>query len=337
MDDFLDAAQVLSEENDAYIEHLKDLVADLEKKLNYQSGRLTYSAIKGNDKLIEFFTGLPNADVFEALLGFCSNFEINYYFEWKVDILKLEDQLLLALMKFRQGYKNVDLAQRFNVSETTVRNVILTWLHVLHEILFEKMMQKIPSRLKNQSSLPSSFAVFTNTRIVVDCSDVKAATPSNMHEQNLTWSAYKEMTSMKGGVGVAPNGTITWVSELYPGSVSDKEIVKDSNLLDQMESGDMMMADKGFLIHDILPQGVSLNIPPFLTHGQFTPDEVQMTLSIARARVHVERAIARIKGFRILNFIPSTMRAYASKIWQTCAALVNLQNPLIREVYDDLQ
>ena len=26
------------------------------------------------------------------------------------------------------------------------------------------------------------------------------------------------------------------------------------------------MADKGFLIHDILPNGVSLNIPPFLNN-----------------------------------------------------------------------
>ena len=42
------------------------------------------------------------------------------------------------------------------------------------------------------------------------------------------------------------------------------------------------MADKGFLIQDILPNGVSFNIPPFLNNGVFTESEAKATKSIAQ-------------------------------------------------------
>ena len=54
-------------------------------------------------------------------------------------------------------------------------------------------------------------------------------------------------------------------SQLYSGSISDKEIVSRSGFLDlPFDEKDCVMADKGFTIDDMLPLGVSLNIPPFL-------------------------------------------------------------------------
>ena len=75
-------------------------------------------------------------------------------------------------------------------------------------------------------------------------------------------------------MGVAPNGVITLASKLFPGSVSDKEMVIQSQVLEQTRPGDIVMADKAFLIHDIMPTGVGLNIPPFLVRLQFIPHEV---------------------------------------------------------------
>ena len=43
-------------------------------------------------------------------------------------------------------------------------------------------------------------------------------------------------------------------------------IVQQSGLLNHFVPGDMIMADKSFLIQDILPNGVSLKIPPFLNN-----------------------------------------------------------------------
>ena len=47
------------------------------------------------------------------------------------------------------------------------------------------------------------------------------------------------------------------------GNASDEQIVKESRLLDLLEKGDSVMADKGFLIQDLIdPICVTLNIPP---------------------------------------------------------------------------
>ena len=57
------------------------------------------------------------------------------------------------------------------------------------------------------------------------------------------------------------------VSQLYPGSTSDKEIVLKCGILEKKlwEENDSVMADRGFLIHeDVKKIGVTFNIPAFL-------------------------------------------------------------------------
>ena len=110
------------------------------------------------------------------------------------------------------------------------------------------------------------------------------------------YSNYKHRITFKALVVIAPNGTVNFLSDLYPGSVSDKAIVQDCGILSKLVPGDSVMADK---IGDILPPGVTLNIPPFKTTPQMTPEQIEATLSIAAPRVHVERAIRTIKTMRV--------------------------------------
>ena len=152
----------------------------------------------------------------------------------------------------------------------------------------------------------------------------------------MVYSVYRGMHSFKVLIGVAPNGVITYCSSLFPGSVSDTAITMQSGLLEHLEAGDMVLADKGFLISDIVPDGVSVNIPPFLNNGKFTESEVRATREVARNCIHVERANARIKDFRILQMIPSHLRSSANVLVQLCCELVNLQNPLIKEISSTL-
>ena len=99
--------------------------------------------------------------------------------------------------------------------------------------------------------------------------------------------------------------------------------------------GDLVLADKGFLIQDIVLNGVSVNIPPFLNNGTFTESVARTTKAIAKYRIHVERANARLEDYKILSFIPSYLRCHADILVQLCCALVNLQFPLIKEVTPD--
>lgn len=73
--------------------------------------------------------------------------------------------------------------------------------------------------------------------------------------------------------------------------------------IELLEKGDDCIADKGFNIKDLLDQiEVTLNTPPFLSEkGQFDEEEVETTQSVASVRIHVERAISRIKMYKIIN------------------------------------
>lgn len=322
------SAQVILE---AEVDHLSRELTEREQTEHYQRNRYSVSAI--SPEVIRMETGLPTKEVFDIFVKYTQRFQgsINYFFGWKVTSISFEDQIFITLMKLRQNYTNLHLGQLFSCSETTIANIVTTFVHVLHIIFFDDLMTTIPSRDKNKIGAPSSFSNFTTCRIVIDCTDIEIAAPGLMSQQNATYSSYRGMNSFKVIVGVAPNAVITYVSKLYPGSISDKAIVQQSGLLKQFVAGDLILADKGFLIQGIVPSGVSVNIPPFLNNGKFTESEVKATKSIARCRIHVERANARLKDFKILNFIPSYLRCYVDQLFQLCAVLVNLQFPLIKE------
>ena len=69
----------------------------------------------------------------------------------------------------------------------------------------------------------------------------------------------------------------------------------------------------------------------FLDNQQFTPAQAELTVQIARARIHVEGAIQR-KEFDIWHFLAHQYPTRASQIFQVCCALTNLQTPLLKEV-----
>lgn len=135
----------------------------------------------------------------------------------------------------------------------------------------------------------------------LDCTELRCEMPSSLLLNSKMFSSYKNHVTFKALVGIAPSGAITFTSQLYTGAISDREIVTRSGLLDlDFTDGDTVMADKGFQIEDILPLGVSLNIPPFLGQdSQMSKEDVIATQQIASVRIHIERAINLIKNYHI--------------------------------------
>ena len=91
------------------------------------------------------------------------------------------------------------------------------------------------------------------------------------------------------------------------------------------------MADRGFVIYDELKGlGVVLNIPCFLAgRDQLTAAEVKESQSIASVRIHVERAIQRVKKFSVRrNEIPLSFHGFVNQIWTfatCCLTILKLQ------------
>ncbi|XP_062599178.1 uncharacterized protein LOC134260640 [Saccostrea cucullata] len=202
------------------------------------------------------------------------------------------------------------MAERFNTSPSSVNNIVTSQICALHEILYEGLVEsRIPALQKCKGSMPTSFGDFSSCRIV-NATEITQDVPGNdMRLQASTYSGYKNSHTVKSVTGVAPNGALVFISKLYPGSTSDVAIAEHCQVLEQLSPGDMILADKGFTIHKLLPQGVHLNIPPFLTSkSQYTPSEVQLCRRIAKSRIHVERANERIKNYEILRHVPQQFR-----------------------------
>ncbi|XP_046570173.1 uncharacterized protein LOC124278515 isoform X2 [Haliotis rubra] len=320
------------------VQDLKATIKSLEQEihsLNLRRSTFSINDISGSEEKMLLYTSIPY-DVFEIICSMLERFDLNYYAGWKPSIVSLENQLLLTLMKLTMNSKDLDLAQRFQISRATVSNIFNTLIHALHELFSGVMDNYMPSQTKCKGSMPKSFEDFGSARASIDAIEMSQDIPKDLDCQNRVYSNYKSRHTVKAVTAVAPNGALTYCTSLYPGSTSDVAIVSHSNMLSSFKPGDLILADKGFTIHEMLPPGVSLNIPPFLSgKSVFTKEEGKMCYKIARARIHVERANERIKNFDILNHIPAIYRPISSKIFQVCCFLINLQAPLLKEINKD--
>ena len=172
---------------------------------------------------------------------------------------------------------------------------------------------------------------YPSTRVIIDATEIFVQQPAIPELQQLTFSNYKNHNTYKGLIGISPSGAVILVSDLYPGSISDKELTRRSGLLGALERGDSVMADRGFDIEeDLTLLGVKLNIPPFLKgKTQFSASELVETRRIASLRIHVERAMEQLKNFHIFDSpLPASFRDTANQIFFVCAVLTNFYPPL---------
>lgn len=300
------------------------------------AGRLVDHKNLHDKKLLEKFTGVDSS-VFQHVSQVLKEKDIAYERSWNVtsERMSFENQILLFLMKMRTNLTFEMLGFLFGCSRSTVSNIFLSFLYACYDCFYLGTMSEMPSREKNQESLPKSFQNLRNCRVTIDCTEFLMENPKSLEQAVSTFSHYKSRNTMKILVGVAPNGTLTYISKTYGGSSSDKGIVKDStDFLLQLKEGDLILADKGFMIDDLLPKGVSLVTPNFLVSPQFTKDQVIRNKEVASARVHVERAIQRMRIFQIVNFIPVNLRPHLNVLFKVVALFANAMPPIIKEIVE---
>lgn len=332
----------------ARIEMLEAEKKSLMKKLSGQKPKLLrLEEIASNNKLVRFYTGFESYDTLMSFFEFLGD-AVNHLQYWgskpsskrsRKTKLNPINQLLLTLMKLRLDLRERDLATRFGISVSSVSKYFITWVCFLYRHLSE--LNWMPEVEQVKATLPHAFKdKYPQTYLILDATELFIETPTDLHIQSSTWSNYKHHNTAKFLVGCTPNGAIIFVSELYVGSISDVELTRVSGLI-QMLSGKSdicVMADRGFTIRDQLSAiNVGLNIPPFLEgRGQLPACEVLKGRKIASVRIHVERAINRIKCFSILKTcLPITLSRIANQIVCVCCWLVNFQPILISPPSDD--
>ena len=203
------------------------------------------------------------------------------------------------MCRLRRGFKGHHLANLYAVGQCTISRILIFWLNYMY-LKFEQICIW-PSKSVVIATMPDDFKdKFPNTRVIIDNTEVFCEMPSSLLLNSELFSSYKNHVTLKGLFGIAPSGAITFVSQLYTGSMSDREIVERSDFLSQQfDDNDSIMADKGFSIEDKLPLGVSLTSHHFLDLTSRCLRDVIKTQTIVSLRIHVERVINKIKNYRI--------------------------------------
>ncbi|KAL9982931.1 hypothetical protein ACROYT_G005046 [Oculina patagonica] len=303
-----------------------------------------------DDKKFQFWTGFPNYGTFKALFDYlesvgalerlrhwrgCEMFSKNRAPVNKVTRttkLTPEEDLFMVLVRLRVGLTVTDLALRFGISESSVSKIFTSWINLLYFHL--KDLCEMPE--SETDGKARQFSKFPYLRVIINCTEIFTQKPSSLQANKEIYSNYKGHTTFKFLVGIDPHGAIVYVSQAWGGRTSDKHITVNSpGLTTKLNMGDELMADRGFAVHDLfVDMGVKETIPDFKGQGrsQLNKMEGKGSEKIAEARIHVERAIQRIKTFHILdNEVRLCMAHLAEQIFTVCSYLINFQSPILQQ------
>lgn len=264
-------AKTIEELLEAAYQRTEELEAALEKQTIYEQLNM-----KSNSS-VRFYTGFPSFDVLVATFRSLSPTAQNIHSWSQIQRLRnkgirevegfrqtmqgcklsLFDQNYLVLQKLRVGTLNQVLADNYDISQTTASRVFISWINFLYFMLGSICIW--PSRAKIQKLMPTCFkSLYPDCRGIIDASEIKVQAPSSLVLNTEMYTTYK------GNVVISPSGEIIHISSLFEGSISDKELVKQSSFSPLHQTGDQIMADKGFVIQDLLaPLGCSVVIPSF--------------------------------------------------------------------------
>ena len=226
---------------------------------------------------------------------------------------------LIMLIKLRLNLGLQDLAYRFKVSLSTISRRFHEFLDIAYSQL--GFLIHWPERDELRKTMPLCFrpAYGLNVVAIIDCFEIKIEKPSNLVARAATWSQYKQANTVKVLIAIAPQGSISFISDAWGGRVSDKHLTRESKFLDKLLPGDIVLADRGFdITEDLAMVHAALKIPAF-TRGQsqLMPTAIEETRKIANVRIHIERVIgATRQRYSILmstlpiEFVKPVTRSY---------------------------
>ena len=132
-------------------------------------------------------------------------------------------------MRLRLGLTEQHISYSSSAHETistaTVSRIFHRWIPLMHRRF--KILNIWPSREQILNTVPMSVILkHPSLQVIIDCTEIKISQPRGPANQQVTFSNYKNCNTAKALIGVSPAGAISFVSELYGGNISDKEITK---------------------------------------------------------------------------------------------------------------
>ena len=107
---------------------------------------------------------------------------------------------------------------------------------------------------------------------IIDCFEISYNTDrsSNLLPQAQTWSNDKHHNTIKYLIGITLQSTTSFLSKAWGGRILDKVITKKEWFSNKLDPGDIILADCGFTITEMVAiQGAKVHITAFI-RGQMT-------------------------------------------------------------------
>ena len=269
---------------------LKQQIVKLESNLQSLTDKLL------SDAQLKMYTGVDRK-VFNSLLAW-----LQPVIKPKKDdshLLMPSQKLLMVLMRIHMNLTLGDLTCRFAVDQSTVSRTLHHWIPMLSTHL--KPLIQWPKT--NVGPTVPPYDLLPNSVGIIDGTEVFIQRPSNLETQKSSYSDYKSHTTVKYLVAIDTfTGVFTFVSSGFSGSCSDRYTVEHSGLLDILQPGQRILADKGYTARDLFARKKCfLTIPSFLSDGRLSGDQAIRSRLIASVRIKVENAIKRMKEFKVFS------------------------------------
>ena len=216
------------------------------------------------------------------------------------------------------------------MSQSLISRILATWISFLSQELSPLIYR--PRKEDALRYYPKCFKGYKNVIGIIDSRECILEKPSIAKAQSQTYSAYKSRITWKKLLCITPAGTILFISKGYGGATSDRFITEACGIVEKLQFGDNLTAGKGFNSSNLLVSKESrLIFPPFLRDkNRFSKKNCKTTSNVAKACIHVKKAIARVKNFGIFSgAFPVTLKDQLDDIFTICFALTNLGSAFV--------
>ena len=309
------------------------------------------AGFEDSDSDIQYYTGFPSIATFDACVNYLRLDDQAETMVWHcrksiVDAVSCStrskipgggpkcklwrEKFFLTMVLLRRGTDIRMLADLYRVDSQTVSQVASAMINYMYLRL--GVIPIWPQLSQVAENLPAVFKeLYPSTFMIIDVTEIQCETALSFPAQSQLHNSCKPLTTLKGLVGMTPGGTVAFVSKLFDGSISNRELTIKSRFLEMLAEaghGASLVADKDFNIKDLLiPLGVSLNILTFERSGkQIAPEDGQ---SIAKPLIHVERLTEHIKEYNIFSStIPAALYPVVNEMWSVCSLLTRFQEVL---------
>lgn len=163
-------------------------------------------------KKLVTMTGICSFEILEKIIEL---FKINFP-DTRRHIMSIKERIILVFLKLKQGMSFAILAVLFqNVTSETCRLIYTFMIPLLAQIF--KPLLYWPSKQEVLNNMPYCFEKFSNTRIVLDCTEISLQKPKCLTCRIRCYSNYKSTFTLKFMIGISPGGLIVYISRPFGG------------------------------------------------------------------------------------------------------------------------